>query len=46
VTNFGDNFHNSKVAFDLLMGPSSKSISFGAIQPIVVGLRGRKICIA
>jgi hypothetical protein len=29
-----------------LMGPSSKSISLGTIQPIVVGLMGGKRCIA
>ncbi len=36
------NFHNFKVALDLLMGPSSKSISLGIIRPIVIGLMGRK----
>jgi len=28
------------------MGTSSKSISLGTIQPIIVGLMGRKRCVA
>jgi len=38
-------FHNSKATLDLLMGPSSKSISIGTICPIIDGLMGlKKIC--
>jgi hypothetical protein len=40
------NFHNSRVALDLLMGPSSKSINLGTICPIIIGLMGRKRSIA
>ncbi len=39
-------FHNSKAALDLLMGPSSKSINFKTIHPIILGLMGEKKCIA
>jgi hypothetical protein len=39
-------FHSSKVASDLLMVLSSKSISLGTIQPITIGLMGRRKCIA
>jgi hypothetical protein len=40
------NFHNSKVALDLLMVLSSKFVSLGTIQPIKVGLMGERRCIA
>jgi hypothetical protein len=39
---WGHNFHNSRATLDLLMGPSSKSISLRTIHPIVIGLMGKK----
>jgi hypothetical protein len=37
-------FCNFMVALDLLMGPSSKSLSLGIILHIKVSLMGKKIC--